>query len=117
VLVGSNLSMIGMGLVMMGPSTYLPVFGQSVYGLGAIAAGFVLASMSIGWPVASALSPPLYLRFGYRDTALAGACGVGRDRLLVLPLTAPWWVALIRSCSAPASGCSPRRCSSACRRS
>ena len=73
VLVGSNSSMIGMGLVMMGPSTYLPVFGQSVYGLGAIAAGFVLASMSLGWPAASALSPRLYLRIGYRDTALVGA--------------------------------------------
>lgn len=72
VLVGSNLSMVGMGLVMMGPSIYLPVFGQSVNGLGAIAAGFVLASMSLGWPVASALSPRLYLRIGYRDTALVG---------------------------------------------
>ena len=97
VLVGSNLSMIGMGLVMMGPSTYLPVFGQSVYGLGAIAAGFVLASMSIGWPVASALSPPLYLRFGYRDTALAGALLIVGAAIgfLVLQPTAPvGWVVL-----------------------
>ena len=91
VLVGSNLSMIGMGLVMMGPSTYLPVFGQSVHGLGAIAAGFVLASMSLGWPAASALSPHLYLRIGYRDTALAGAvlivgAAVG---FLALPAAAP----------------------------
>ena len=97
VLVGSNLSMIGMGLVMMGPSTYLPVFGQSVYGLGAIAAGFVLASMSIGWPVASALSPPLYLHFGYRDTALAGALLIVGAAIgfLVLQPTAPvGWVVL-----------------------
>jgi EmrB/QacA subfamily drug resistance transporter len=97
VLVGSNLSMIGMGLVMMGPSTYLPVFGQSVYGLGAIAAGFVLASMSIGWPVASALSPSLYLRFGYRDTALAGAVLILAAAIgfLMLSPTAPiGWVVL-----------------------
>ncbi len=97
VLVGSNLSMIGMGLVMMGPSTYLPVFGQSVYGLGAIAAGFVLASMSIGWPVASALSPPLYLRFGYRDTALAGALlivGAGIGFLVLQPTAPVGWVVL-----------------------
>lgn len=91
VLVGTNLSMIGMGLVMMGPSTYLPVFGQSVYAMGAIAAGFVLASMSIGWPAASALSPRLYLRFGYRDTALAGAVLIAGAAIgfLALPAAAP----------------------------
>ena len=97
VLIGSNLSMIGMGLVMMGPNTYLPTFGQSVYGLGAIAAGFMLASMSIGWPVASALSARLYLRIGYRDTALMGAVLVVLAAIgfVLLPLTAsPWWVAL-----------------------
>lgn len=69
----SNLAMIGMGLAMMGPNTYLPTFGQSVLGLGAISAGLMLACLSIGWPLASALSGHLYLRIGYRDTALAGA--------------------------------------------
>lgn len=70
---GCNLSMIGMGLVMMAPSTYLPTFSQSVQGLDAIGAGLVLACMSIGWPTASALSARAYMRFGFRDTALAGA--------------------------------------------
>jgi multidrug resistance protein len=74
VLVGTNLAMIGMGLVMMGPNAYLPTFGQSVLGLGAIAAGFVLATMSIGWPLASSLSGYLYLRIGYRDTAASACC-------------------------------------------
>ena len=69
----SNLAMIGMGLAMMGPNTYLPTFGQSVLGLGAISAGLMLACLSIGWPLASALSGHLYLRIGYRNTALVGA--------------------------------------------
>lgn len=73
ILAGVNLSMVGMGLVMMGPSTYLPTFGQSVLGLSPIAAGLVLAGMSIGWPIASAGSGRLYLRIGFRDTALVGA--------------------------------------------
>lgn len=72
-LAGANLSMIGMGIVMMGPETYLPTFAQAALGLGAIAAGFILASMSIGWPVASSLSDRLYLRIGFRDTGLIGA--------------------------------------------
>lgn len=73
VLSGANLATVGMGIVMMGPNTYLPTFGQSVLGLGAIAAGLLLASMSIGWPTASALSGRLYLRIGFRNTALIGA--------------------------------------------
>ena len=65
-------SMIGMGAVLMGPNVYLPTYGQSVLGLGAIVAGFVLASLSIGWPLASALSGPVYSRIGFRDAGLAG---------------------------------------------
>ncbi len=73
VLAGPNLATLGMGLVMIAPEAYLPTFSQSVQGLGAIAAGMVLASMSIGWPTASALSGRLYMRIGFRDAALAGA--------------------------------------------
>ena len=47
VLVGANLATIGMGALTMGPNMFLPVFAQSVTGVGAIAAGFILASMSI----------------------------------------------------------------------
>lgn len=72
-LIGANLSMIAMGLVMMGPETYLPTFAQAALGLGAIAAGFILASVSIGWPVASALSGKLYMRIGFRNSGLIGA--------------------------------------------
>ncbi|HNU82573.1 MAG TPA: MDR family MFS transporter [Thermoanaerobaculia bacterium] len=72
-LAGSNLAMIGMGIVLMAPTTFLPTFGQAVLGLGAITAGLLLAGMSIGWPVASSLSGRFYLRTGFRDVGLAGA--------------------------------------------
>ena len=94
VLAASNLAMIGMGLVMMGPNTYLPTFGQSVLGLGAIGAGLMLACMSIGWPLASALSGRLYLRIGFRDTALAGAVLIvlGAFGFLLLPYPGSAWI-------------------------
>lgn len=79
---GCNLAMIGMGLVMMAPSIVLPTFSQSVQGLDAIGAGLVLACISIGWPIASALSTRAYLRFGYRDAAIGGALLI----LVALPL-------------------------------
>ncbi len=72
-LIGTNLAMIAMGLVMMGPNTYLPTYGQAVLGLGPIAAGLLLACISLGWPLASSLSGKLYLRIGFRDTGLCGA--------------------------------------------
>ncbi|HLV41544.1 MAG TPA: MDR family MFS transporter [Brumimicrobium sp.] len=71
-LMGSNLATMGMGVIMIGPGMYLPVFAQSVTGVSAIAAGFILASMSITWPVSSSLSGKLYLRIGFRNTALCG---------------------------------------------
>ncbi len=97
VLVTTNLAMIGMGLVMMGPNTYLPTFGQSVMGLGAIAAGFVLAGMSAGWPLASSLSGHLYLRIGFRDTALMGAALVVLSAFgfLMLPYAGSVWLVLL----------------------
>lgn len=94
VLVGPNLAMIGMGIIMMGPNMYLPVFAQSVTGLAAIAAGFVLASMSITWPLASSLSGRLYLRIGFRNTALCGAVLViiASAGFLFMNFPGPVWV-------------------------
>lgn len=69
----TNLSMVFMGIVMMGPETYLPTFTQSALGLGTIASGFILASMSLGWPVASSLSGKFFMRIGFRNTSIIGA--------------------------------------------
>lgn len=68
----TNLAMAGMGIVMMGPETFLPTFAQASLGLGAITSGFILASMSIGWPTASALSARVYMKIGFRETSIIG---------------------------------------------
>jgi MFS family permease len=64
-----------------------------VLGLGAVAAGFVLASMSLTWPLVSALCSRLYLRIGFRDTALLGAIGLipATALFLALPYRCPVW--------------------------
>lgn len=61
------------GTIVIGLSVYLPNWGQTVLGLSPIAAGFVLATMSITWPLASGISARIYLRIGFRNTALLGA--------------------------------------------
>jgi multidrug resistance protein len=73
VLAGFGIGATGLGLLVIGPSTFLPTYGQEVLGLGAIAAGGVLATMSFGWPLASSQSGRMFLRIGFRDTAVIGS--------------------------------------------
>ena len=93
----TNLAMVGMGIVMMGPETFLPTFTQTALGVGVIASGFILASMSIGWPTASALSGKLYLRIGFRNTSLIGAVFVlmATTGFLLLPQPQPVYLLVI----------------------
>jgi MFS family permease len=44
-----------------------------VLGTGALTAGFALAALTIGWPLAASLSGRIYMKIGFRDTALIGA--------------------------------------------
>lgn len=62
------------GMVLMGVASTVPTFVQGVLGRSPVVAGFSLATMSIGWPLASFLSGRLMLRFGFRRTAGLGAC-------------------------------------------
>jgi EmrB/QacA subfamily drug resistance transporter len=90
---GSALTGLGLGLLVIGPTTFLPTYGQLVLGLGAVAAGAVLATMSFGWPLASSQSARLFLRLGFRDTALIGAgiCLVTVAGFLAFPEVPPVW--------------------------
>ncbi len=68
----NSLAMIGMGIVMMGPDIYLPTFAQTSLGVGTILSGFILTSMSFGWPIASAYSGRLYMSIGFRNSSIIG---------------------------------------------
>ncbi len=87
-LLGSFLGSAVVGMVLVGPTVYLPTFAQGVLGAGAIAAGFALAVQSIGWPITAAFSNRLYMRYGFRDTALAGIVLVGVSAAMFSLMTA-----------------------------
>lgn len=72
VLAAGNLVGVGVGVVLMGLTSYVPTYVQGVLGTGAVVAGFALAAMTIGWPIAAALAGRVYMRIGFRDTALIG---------------------------------------------
>lgn len=72
VLTGGNLVAIVVGALLIGLSSYLPTYVEGVLGTTAVVAGFAVAALSVGWPLASAASGRIYLRIGFRDTALIG---------------------------------------------
>lgn len=83
VLVGGNLASVAIGVVLIGLTSYVPTYVQGVLGTGALVAGFAVAAMTMGWPIAAALSGRIYLRIGFRDTALIGSVVVVAGAVLV----------------------------------
>ncbi|WP_242441162.1 MFS transporter [Streptomyces sp. CB02923] len=93
-----NLALGAVGLLMVAPTVFLPTYAQAVLGLGPIAAGFVLSTMTLSWPVSSALSSHVYNRVGIRACSMIGI-GAATLVLLAFPLLpypgAAWQPALI----------------------
>ncbi|WP_240775677.1 MDR family MFS transporter [Nissabacter sp. SGAir0207] len=97
VIVAGNIGGLVMGAVLMGISAFLPTFVQGVMGGSPLEAGSTLALVSIGWPLASALSGRLMLVTSYRFTALCGALLMIAGSLLLLlvqPEQTLWWARL-----------------------
>lgn len=72
VLVGGSAVALSVGAVLLGLTSYVPTYVQTVLGAGPLVAGFALATLTIGWPFAASMSGRLYLRIGFRSTALIG---------------------------------------------
>jgi EmrB/QacA subfamily drug resistance transporter len=93
--VTSALAML-VGALLLGLSSYVPTLGQEVVGASAVVSGLALAALTLGWPVAAALSGRLYLSIGFRSTGLLGVslAVVGALVLVVMdPAGSLWHVA------------------------
>ena len=71
-LLAGNLAGLAIGAILIGQSSYVPTYAQRVVGVGAVVAGFAMAAMTIGWPLAATLAPRVYLRIDFKRTALLG---------------------------------------------
>ncbi len=93
ILVGGNLAALVVGALLIGLSSYVPTYIQGVLGRGAIEAGLVLGALTMGWPIAAALSGRVYMRIGFRDTALLGIALTATGSVLTaqLPQDSPIW--------------------------
>jgi EmrB/QacA subfamily drug resistance transporter len=85
-LVLSGLTSAGVGAILLGLSSYVPTYVQEVIGTGPLVAGFALATLLLGWPVAASQAGRVYLRLGFRGCALIGTAIVlvGSALLLLL---------------------------------
>src|SRR5687767_6339289 len=68
----SNVGNVLFGVCMFGLASYVPLYVQGVRGESAAGAGAVLTPLQVAWSVTALLSGRLYVRIGFRATALLG---------------------------------------------
>ena len=93
ILNSTNVASLAVGVIVIGLTSYVPLFVQGVLGTSALVAGFALAALTIGWPLTASLAGKVYLRLGFRTTALIGA-GIsllGAALLLLLSTGSTVW--------------------------
>ncbi|MFI5910169.1 MDR family MFS transporter [Dactylosporangium sp. NPDC051541] len=94
-LVGGNLVALAVGALVIGLSSYVPNFSQGVLGTSALVAGFVVAAMTLGWPITATFSGRIYLRIGFRNTALIGGAVIIGGTVMCALLTEDTTVAMM----------------------
>ena len=86
VLLSAMLASLVVGVLMMGLSSYVPLYAQTVLGHGALVSGLALAAMTLGWPIAASNAGRLYLTLGFRATMLIGGVVGFAGALLLLTI-------------------------------
>jgi EmrB/QacA subfamily drug resistance transporter len=85
ILNSTNVGSLAIGVVVIGLTSYVPLYVQGVLGTSALVAGFALAALTVGWPLSASVAGRIYLRIGFRSTALIGSfIGVIGTALLLL---------------------------------
>jgi len=88
----SNLVTFIAGMAMMGLTTFLPVYIQTVLNRSALVAGLTLSAMLLGWPAAATFAARSFHRIGIRPLMITGSVFVplGSSLLLILsPSSSP----------------------------
>ncbi len=73
VVIASSLVSVLVGAIVLGLTSYVPTFTQGVLGTGALVAGLTVGALTLGWPLAASQAGKVYLRIGFRGTALIGS--------------------------------------------
>src|SRR5699024_10433646 len=93
----ANIATFTSGAIMIGLSSFLPTYVQGVMGRTAVVAGFTLTMMSVGWPLASTFAGYIFLKIGYRKTAIIGGTALLVGSIFFITLDAskgPVWAGI-----------------------
>jgi MFS family permease len=75
------------GMIMVGLTTFLPVYVQGVMRQSALIAGFALSVMVLGWPVGATLAARIFSKVGVRPVLLTGSLFIPAGALVFVFLT------------------------------
>ncbi|MET0455410.1 MAG: MFS transporter, partial [Mycobacterium sp.] len=62
----------GVGAILMGLTPYVPTYLEGALGAAPLTAGLALAALTFGWPATAAIAGRVYLRLGFKNTAIIG---------------------------------------------
>lgn len=72
VVVASSAISLLVGALLLGLTSYVPTFTQGVLGASALVGGLTVGALTLGWPISASQSGRVYLRIGFRFTAVLG---------------------------------------------
>jgi multidrug resistance protein len=64
---------LGVGAILMGLTSYVPTYLEGSLHVKPVVAGLALAALTLGWPATASMAGTLYLRWGFKRTAMLGA--------------------------------------------
>ena len=94
-----NLSALFAGAVIIGVTTFVPIYVQGVLDQSAIVAGFALTAMSVGWPLASMASGALLRALEARNTMRLGGVLLSCSAVALAALPASAGPVFVGACS------------------
>lgn len=71
-LVTTTFVALGIGAILIGLTSYVPTYLEGALDVPPLAAGLALAALTVGWPISATFSGRIYLRIGFKRTALIG---------------------------------------------
>ena len=83
----ANLSVFFASMSIMGLTTFLPMYVQTVLNRSPLVAGFALTMLLLGWPCGATIASRQFTRFGLRPIMIAGAVLIPVGTFLFVLLT------------------------------
>lgn len=85
----TTLIALGVGALLIGISSFAPTYLENSIGVPPLVSGLAVGVFTIGWAIASTVSGRIYMRRGFRATALLGT-SITAAGTVALVLVAPW---------------------------